>query len=92
MVSSLAILPTSGSYCCLLYLALLSTSFLMLVWTSWTLAKIVVGGGGPDESLGIGVPVGDVGADLSDEDLHGGEGAAAEGLAANDAKTSSRSG
>jgi hypothetical protein len=46
----------------------------------------LVGGGGPGEWLGIGVPVCDVVADLVDEDLDRGEGAAADGLAGDDAK------
>jgi hypothetical protein len=45
------------------------------------------GGGGPGEGLGVGVPVGDVVADLSDEDFDRGEGAAADGLAGDDAES-----
>src|SRR5262249_40524562 len=40
------------------------------------LGQDLVGGGGPDERLGAGVPVGDVVADLGDQSGHGGEGAA----------------
>jgi hypothetical protein len=62
-------------------LALLSTSFLMLVWTSW-IGEDFVGGGGTGEGLGVCVPVGDVVADLGDQDLDAGEGAArAKGVA-----------
>ncbi|GAA5000610.1 hypothetical protein [Actinopolymorpha pittospori] len=42
--------------------------------------------GGPGEGLGVGVPVFDVGADLADEDLDRAEGAAADGLAGDDAE------
>src|SRR5262249_42339086 len=48
------------------------------------LGEDLVGGGGPDERLGAGVPVGDVVADLRDQDSHEGEGAAADGLSGDD--------
>jgi hypothetical protein len=50
------------------------------------LGENVVGGGGPCEGLGVGVPVLDVVADLLDQDGDGGEGAAPDGLAGDDAE------
>ena len=50
------------------------------------LGQDFLGGGGPGEGCWVGVPVGDVVADLSDEDLHAGEGAAADRLAGDDAE------
>ena len=57
----------------------------MLVCVSATLARISCGGG-PGERAGVGVPVGDVVADLLDEGFDRGEGAAADGLAGDDAE------
>src|SRR5512144_1597845 len=50
------------------------------------LGEDLVGGGGPCERSGVGVPHGDVVADGADEDLDRGEGAAADGLAGDDAE------
>src|SRR3954465_11626375 len=50
------------------------------------LGQDLVGGRGPLERSGAGVPGGDVGADGPDQDLHGGEGAAGDGLAGDDAE------
>src|SRR5689334_3332614 len=48
------------------------------------LGEDLVGGRGPLERSWLGVPGCDVGPDGPDEDLHGGEGAAADGLAGDD--------
>src|SRR3954453_16042647 len=48
------------------------------------LGEDLAGGCGPLERSWVGVPGGDVGADGPDEDLHGCEGAAADGLAGDD--------
>ena len=48
------------------------------------LGEDLVGGRGPGERFGCGVPVGDVVADLFDQDFDRGEGATANGLAGND--------
>jgi hypothetical protein len=50
------------------------------------LGEDLVGGGGPGERVGVGVPVGDLVADLRDEGFDRGEGAAAGGLAGDDAE------
>jgi hypothetical protein len=50
------------------------------------LGEDLVGGRGPLERSRFGVPGGDIGADGLDEDLHGGEGAAPDGLAGDDAE------
>jgi hypothetical protein len=50
------------------------------------LGQDLVGGRGPDERFGVGVPVGDVVADPADQCLDGDEGAAADRLAGDDAE------
>ena len=44
------------------------------------------GGGGPDEGLGVGVPVFEVVTDLRDQDFDRGEGVAADSLTGDDAE------
>jgi hypothetical protein len=48
------------------------------------LGEDLAGGGGPDERLGVDVPVGGVVADLCDQSGDGGEGAPSDGLAGDD--------
>jgi hypothetical protein len=48
------------------------------------LGEDLVGSGGPDKQLAVGVPVLDIVTDLSDEDLHGTEGATSDGLPGGD--------